>query len=101
MLGLTVCISLAVRWIRERGLGPVTLCVGFFAALALVLGEPSHMLDAFGFGRPVSPLLLWIMLEAVSRKMWASLVPPLLVSFSVSLALVVPFLTVARGLLGY
>jgi len=91
---------LAVRWIRERGFGPATLCVGFFAALALVLGAPSHMIEAFGFARPVSPLLLWVMIEAVSRKTWSALVPPLLVSLSVSLAFAGPLVTVVKGLLG-
>jgi hypothetical protein len=100
VLGLAVSIILAVRWLRERGLGPVTLCVGFFAALALVLGAPSHMVEAFGFARPVSPLLLWIMIEAVSRKTWSALAPPLLISLSVSLVFASPLVTVLKGVLG-
>jgi hypothetical protein len=100
VLGLAVSIALAVRWLLQRRLEPVTLCVAFFAALALVLGAPSHMIDAFGFARPVSPLLLWIMLEAVSRKTWSALAPPLLLTLSVSLlAFANPFLTVVKGLL--
>ncbi len=98
VLGLAVSIILAARWIRNRGWGPVTLCAGFFACLALVLGAPSHMTEAFGFGRPVSPLLLWIMLEAVSRKAWPALAPPLLVSLSVSLVFARPFVEVMKGL---
>jgi hypothetical protein len=100
VLGLAVSIALAVRWLLERRLEPVTLCVAFFAAVALVLGAPSHMIDAFGFARPVSPLLLWIMLEAVSRKTWSALAPPLLLTLSVCLlAFANPFLTVLKGLL--
>ena len=79
---------------------PVTLCAGFFAALALVLDAPGHMVDAFGFARPVSPLLLWIMIEAVSRKAWYALAPPLLVSLSVSLVFAKPLVTVVKGVLG-
>ncbi len=100
VLGLAISIILAVRWIFERRFGPVTLCAGFFAALALVLGSPYYMIEAFGFARPVSPLLLWIMIEAVSRKAWSALAPPLLVSLSVSLAFASPLLTVVKGLLG-
>jgi hypothetical protein len=100
VLGLAISIVLAVRWLLERGFGPVTLCVGFFAALALVVGAPSHMVEAFGFARPVSPLLLWIMIEAVSRKTWSAMAPPLLVSLSVSLVFASPFVTVMKGLLG-
>jgi hypothetical protein len=99
VLGLAVSIALAVRWLLVRRLGPVTFCVAFFACVALVLGAPSHMIDSFGFARPVSPLLLWIMLEAVSRKTWSALAPPLLVSLSVSLAFAYPFVTVLKGLL--
>jgi hypothetical protein len=99
--GLSICIILAARWLRHRSPDPVTLCVSLYAVLTLVLGEPSHMLDAFGFGRPASPLLLWIMLEAVYNKSWAALIPPLLVSLSVSLALTRPFVTVVLGLAGH
>jgi hypothetical protein len=99
--GLSICIILAARWLRHRSPDPVTLCVSLYAVLTLVLGEPSHMLDAFGFGRPASPLLLWIMLEAVYNKSWAALMPPLLVSLSVSLALTRPFVTVVLGLAGH
>jgi hypothetical protein len=100
VLGLAIGIILAVRWLLEHRLGPVTLCVGLFAALALVLGAPAHMIDAFGFARPVSPLLLWIMIEAVSRKTWYAMAPPLLVSLSVSLVFATPLVTVIKGLLG-
>jgi hypothetical protein len=100
VLGLAISMILAVRWLLERRLAPATLCVGFFAALAVVLCSPSHMIEAFGFGRPVSPLLLWVMVEAVSRKKWIALAPPLLVSLSVSMAFARPFLTVMQSLLG-
>ena len=100
VLGLAISMILAVRWLLERRLAPATLCVGFFAALAVVLCSPSHMIEAFGFGRPVSPLLLWVMIEAVSRKKWIALAPPLLVSLSVSVAFARPFLTVMQSLLG-
>jgi hypothetical protein len=45
-----------------------------------------------------SPLLLWIMIEPVSRKTWPALAPPLLVSLSVSLVFARPFVQVMQGL---
>jgi hypothetical protein len=99
VLGLAISIILAARWLFARRLGPVSLSVGFFAVLALVLGKPV-MSEAFAFGRPVSPLLLWIMIEAVSRRRWIALVPPLLVTLSVSVVLVRPFVEVVKGLAG-
>jgi hypothetical protein len=98
--GLAISLILAVRWALGCRVGPVTICVGLFAALALVLGGPDHMTDAFGYGRPVSPLLLWVMVEAVSRKKWLALAPPLCVSLSVSLVFALPLVTVVKGLLG-
>lgn len=99
VLGLAVSIILAARWLLHRRVGPVSLSVGFFAVLALALGAPV-MSEAFAFGRPVSPLLLWIMMEAVSRKTWLALAPPLLVTLSVSVVLVRPFVAVVEGLAG-
>jgi hypothetical protein len=98
VLGLAASIVLALRWLLQRDWGPVPLCVGFFAVLALVLGTPAHMTDAFGFARPVSPLLLWVMLEAASGKARWCLIPPLLVSLSVLLTFTRPFLAVVGGL---
>jgi hypothetical protein len=101
VLGLAISVILAVRWILEHRVGPVTLCVGFFAALALLLGAPGHMMDAFGFARPISPMLLWIMIEAVSRKTWSALAPPLLLSLGVSPVFAKPFVALMKGVLGH
>lgn len=100
VLGLAITIVIAARWLWESVPGPVTICAGSFALLALVLGAPDHMIDAFGFARPVSPLLLWVMLEAGSRKAWIALTPPLLVSLSVSLAFGRSLIAVVKGLSG-
>ena len=100
VFGLAASIALAVWWMMGRGSGPVTTCVGLFAALALVLGSPYYLTDAFGFGRPVSPLFLWVIIEAVTKEKWLALTPPLAVSLSVSLAFARPFFTVVKGLLG-
>jgi hypothetical protein len=99
LLGLALSIVLAAFWIQKRGRTPVTLAVGCFSALALVLGSPAHMIEAYGFARPVSPMLLWIMVEAVSSSQWIALAPPLLVSLSVSVAFGSPLATVIKGLL--
>lgn len=100
VLGLAISVVLAILWLARERAGPVTICVGLFAALALVLSSPSYMTEAFGFGRPVSPLLLWIVIEAVSRRTWLALTPPLLISLRVSLVFASPLVTVLKGLLG-
>jgi hypothetical protein len=100
VLGLAISIVLAVRWLVRLGFGPVTFCIACFAVLGLIFGSPTHMQDAVGFARPVSPLLLWIMIEAVSRRQWSALVPPLLLSLSISLVFGKPLVAIAKGVLG-
>ena len=99
VLGLGVSTALAVFWTQKRGWTAVTLSVAFFAALALMLGSRVYMIEAYGFGRAVSPLLLWVMIEAVSSGLWIALVAPLLVSLSVSVAFGSSMVTVMKGLL--
>jgi hypothetical protein len=98
VLGLAASIIVAACWLRKNRFGPVTVSVALFAVLALVLGAPGHMQDAFGFARPVSPLLLWVTIEAVSRKAWAAMLPPLLVGLSVGLAFARPFAAIVKGI---
>jgi hypothetical protein len=99
--GLLVSIVIAVRWGVQRGPQPVTISIILFAILGLILTAPSHMLDAFGYGRPVSPMLLWVMLESVSKRKWFALAPPLLVSLSVSLVFARPLVAVVSALLAH
>jgi hypothetical protein len=101
VLGLAISIVLAVRWLIAQKSGPVMLAVAGFAALALLLGDKSHMIEAMGYARPVSPLLLWVMMEAVSRKAWRGIVPPLMVSVSAGLAFGSPLVSIVKGVLGY
>jgi hypothetical protein len=92
------CVILAALWLRRRRPDAVTICIGLHACLALVLGA-KVMADPFAFGRVVSPLLLWIIIEAVARKTWSALVPPLLVSLSVSLVFARPLVAIGQALL--
>jgi hypothetical protein len=107
--GLIASIGIAACWIRNSSPRPgfrrawqaeacPTICVALYACLALVLGTPV-MADPFAFGRVVSPLLLWIMLEAIARRRWAALAPPLAISLNVSLVFVRPAIAIAQILL--
>ncbi|MGO4883607.1 MAG: hypothetical protein ACLP59_22725 [Bryobacteraceae bacterium] len=100
--GLILSLALAIVWILKCRRSPVTLSISLFAALAIALATlPGYMDDPFGFTRPISPLLLWIMLEAGARKKWIALAPPLLESVSVSIVFIRPFLAIVRGVRGY
>jgi hypothetical protein len=97
--GLIACIVLAALWLRKRFSTAVPICVGLYVWLALVLG-PKVMEDPFAFGRVVSPLLLWIAIEAVTSRKWAALAPPLFISLSVSLNFIRPLMAIGHSLLG-
>jgi hypothetical protein len=101
VLGLALSIVLAARWLWRSPLPCArTTAVALFIALALILGAPGHMSEPFGFARPVSPLLVWVMLEAAARRRWLALAPPLMVSLAVALVFAQPLLDVARGVFG-
>lgn len=101
LVGLAASIVLAIIWLRRCKPGPVSISVGLFVALALVLASPVYLYDPFGYGRPASPLLLWVMLEAVERGAWIALAAPLAISPNVSLVFGRPAIEIARGLLGH
>ena len=98
VLGLIASVAVAAGWLRHAKTGPVSLCVVLYASLAVVLGPPV-MFDPFAFGRVISPLLVWILIEAVSRKNWAAWAPPLAITLNASLVFARPMITIGQALL--
>ena len=99
ILGYAITLWLAWRWIRKDGLSATTVAVALFLALAAILGDPTHMKDAYGYGRPVSPLLLYVILRAAASRRWGQLAAPLAVTFSILVYFVKPFLGILHGIL--
>jgi hypothetical protein len=95
--GLIACMILATLRLRKQPMAPVTICVGLYACLALILG-PEVMADPFAFGRVLSPLLVWIAIEALVRRQWAVLAAPLAISLNVGLVFVRPAIGVVQAL---
>lgn len=88
MAGYILCLGLAAKWLwteRTKGQHGVNITVALFLLLGLLLGNPGHLLSAYGYGRPLSPLILWVALTALAARKWAALVPPVLVSASVAI----------------
>jgi len=103
MAGFILCLAMAARWIwsrKEERLAASSITVGCFVLLGLLLGSPVQLLDAYGYARPISPVLLWVALQSVVRKTWAGLAPPLAVSLSVGMYCVPPALSIVRGVFG-
>lgn len=98
VMGLLASLVLAAWWAWRTKPGGVGMAILLFAGLGMVLSSPYYMLEAFGFGRPVSPLLLFVLLEAVARRRWAALAPPLLVLMAVGINFAYPVWGILRGL---
>jgi hypothetical protein len=99
ILGYAVTLWLAWRWIRKDGPSATTIAVACFLALAAALGAPSHMQDAYGYARPVSPLLLYVMLRAAASRRWWQLAAPLAVTVSILIYFVKPLAGIIHGIL--
>ncbi len=95
LLGLLVCLGLAVYSILPERMREIQICVGLFVILGLVLGAPSHLIEPYGYARPISPLLLFLML----RGSLFGLIAPLTLTLAVGVNLVVQVAGVAKGLL--
>jgi hypothetical protein len=94
--GLIACVILAALRLRKQPMEPVTICAGLYAGLALILG-PAVMADPFAFGRVISPLLVWIAIEALVRRQWAVLAAPLAISLNVGLVFVRPAIGIVQA----
>ncbi len=100
MLGLLAGCVLVVWWIRRKGLGPVEIAAGLFAVLALAIGNQDHLTDAYGYARPVSPMLWFVMVNGIAESRWLMAAPPLAMSIQICAYLVKQAIGVARGVLG-
>jgi hypothetical protein len=90
MAGYILCLALAAKWLwirRRDWRDPVNFTVAGFLLLGLALGQEAHLLSAYGYARPLSPLILWVVLQALASRQWVALIPPLLVSGSVGIDL--------------
>ena len=99
VLGLLGSFALAALWAWRSPVRPVAISVALFLAMGLAAGQPAHMLEAFGYARPVSPLLLFVMLQAVVSARWAGLAAPLLITLNVCQFLGYQLIGVVKGLL--
>lgn len=97
IVGLIASLVFAAWWLRRSEFDAVAVAVALFFVLALILGSPNHMAEAYGYARPISPLLLWVMWRAVLGRVWVALAAPLAVSASVALYVIGPVVSVLRG----
>lgn len=102
IIGYILCLFIAGMWLwknRGEGFSVLAVTIALFVFLGGLLGNANHLAEAYGYSRPLSPLLLWLMLDAVVRGAWAKLVPPLLVTLGVAIYLGGPLVSIIKGVL--
>jgi len=97
LCGLLASFALALCWFWKERSEAVAVCVALFVALGLVLGGFHPMLHAYGYARPVSPVLAFVLLRAAASGAWWAAVPPLLPSLSISIYFGPSLVGVLRG----
>lgn len=98
VLGFLASFAIVGWWIKKDGAGPVQICLALFIALGLVLGGVDHMMDAYGYARPVAPLLAYALLRSVVTGAWLCTVSVLTLSASIGIHVVAPVLKTVRTL---
>ncbi len=88
LTGYILCLALAAKFLwdhRKQWRDPVHLTVAAFLLLGLALGNPTHLQSAYGYARPLSPLILWVALIALASRKWLALIPPVMVTAGVAM----------------
>ena len=83
MLGLLASCVIALWWMRRKGFGPVGVSTVFFVALALAVGNTDHLTDAYGYARPIAPMLWFVMVNGIAESRWLLASPPVAMSMQI------------------
>lgn len=75
LAGLAAATILAFLWVTRDEFDAVGVTVLCFAVLGALAGGRDVLYEAFNFGRPISPLLLWLWVEAIRRRAWWAMAP--------------------------
>ena len=75
LAGLAAATMIAMVWVMRDRFDAVGVAVIGFAVLGAVAGAGDILYEAFNYGRPISPLLLWVWVEAIRRRAWWAVAP--------------------------
>ncbi len=101
LLGIAFAVVLALRGLRARRVGILSLAAVLFSVQAALHNEPPDAWQAIdNFGRVYSPLLLAVALDAMGSEQWVGMLPPLLLWPRLGLGLLGALRAVRHGLLG-
>ena len=99
LAGVLLAIVLAVKMGFEHGTGPIEIGVYLFALVAAFLSFPDSWRDAYGFARPITPLLILLAMSGLARGSLIWLVPMALIVPRIGLQFGPQIIGVVHGLL--
>lgn len=97
MVGILMACGLGLLMLFRNPKGYLEIATALFVVLALCLNESSYQ-DALGGGRILSPLLIFLILGNAGRPSVLWCLPLLLVSMRTWLQLLLPVLTIVKGM---
>lgn len=95
MLCLLVSIATALFLFRHCK-DAIELSTILFAILACLLGSMEHLQEAFGYARPISPMLWVLLVQSIVRRQWSIALAPLGLTAAVGMTLAYETLLVLR-----
>ncbi|MCX6622901.1 MAG: hypothetical protein NTY38_17915, partial [Acidobacteria bacterium] len=84
LAGLALSILLAVLVIRQEPLREVRITMALFVMLAVLLTLLSPDPDPYGYSRPISPLLAYLLIWGLTRRRWLPAIASLMLTPAVA-----------------
>jgi hypothetical protein len=99
LAGIIITLALSIRLAIERRWSAQASAIYALAFPAMFIHFPDFWLNAYGYGRPFTPLILLIALQNIQRP-WIAFIPMFLVDTRIGVNLVPQLLGVFHGITG-
>lgn len=99
ILSLLASSAIAIVWFWPY-VTAVELATVLFALLGLGLGSSVHLIEAYGFSRPVSPFLWYLLVHSVAQRRWLFAAVPLGLTAAVGVTPLNETIRVVRAFVG-
>ena len=98
--GILAAILVALFSLRRQRMAPSGFAIVLFVTLALLVWRPGDWLEAFDYGRILSPLLILLALDSFESLEWITLAPICMVIPRFGMQMISQVTGVIKGVLG-
>ena len=99
--GVILAFGLGIRIAVERRLSATRWTIVLFTLLGLVVWRPGDWLEAYDYGRILTPLALLIAVDSLASRQWIGLAPMCMLLPRCGLQMGLQVLGVCKGLAGF